>query len=140
MSGVRCRGGCTPCFRTLCYGTLCYRKRARCFGRADGLDLAPCEADGLEDIVHLLRVNRRMELFYFGEDRIKLLFVRRMREAIIKARSIAMVDSETDSAAVVEGIKHTAVSKVIGETTLLEHLTGESGKDEMEGFVEEHGL
>jgi hypothetical protein len=110
------------------------------FWRADGLDLAPSEADGLEDIVHLLRVNRRMELFYFGEDRIKLLFVRRMREASIEARSIAMVDGEADGAAVVEGVKHTAVSKVIGETTLLEHLAGEGGEDKMEGFVEEHCL
>ena len=79
-----------------------------------------------------------MELFYFGEDRIKLLFVRRMREASIKARSIAMVDGEADGAAVVEGIKHTAVSKVGGETTLLEHLAREGGEDKMEGFVEEH--
>ena len=109
-------------------------------GWADGLDLAPSEADRLEDIVHLLRVNRRVELLYLGEDRIKLLFVRRMREAIIKARSIAMVDGEADGAAVVEGFEHAAVSKVIGETTLLEHLTGEGGKDEMEGFVEEHCL
>ena len=122
------------------YWTLRYRKRAGCFGRADGADLAPSEADGLEDIVHLLRVNRRMELFYFGEDSIKLLFVRRMREASIKARSIMMVDGEADGAAVVEGIKHTAISKVIGETTLLEHLAREGGEDKMEGFVEEHCL
>ena len=61
-----------------------------------------------------------------------------MREAIIKAQSIAMVDSETDSAAVIEGIEDTAVSKVGGETTLLEHLAGEGGEDEMEGFVKEH--
>jgi hypothetical protein len=110
------------------------------FGWADGLDLAPCEADGLEDIVHLLRIDSRMQLLNLSDHGVKLLFVRRMREAIIKARSIAMVDSETDSAAVVEGIKHTAVSKVIGEMTLLEHLAGEGGKDEMEGFVEEHCL
>ena len=77
-------------------------------------------------------------MFHFGEDSVKLLFVRRMREAIIKARSIAMVDGETDGAAVIEGIKHAAVSKVIGETTLLEHLAGEGGEDKMEGFVEEH--
>ena len=49
-----------------------------------------------------------------------------------------MVDGEADGAAVVEGIKHAAVSKVIGETTLLEHLAGEGDEDEMEGFVEEH--
>lgn len=79
-----------------------------------------------------------MELFYFCEDSVKLLFVRRMREACIEARSIAMVDGEADGAAVVEGIKHAAVSKVIGETTLLEHLAGEGDEDEMEGFVEEH--
>ena len=79
-----------------------------------------------------------MQLLYLGEDGIKLLFVRRMREACIEARSIAMVDGETDGAAVVEGIKHAAVSKVIGETTLLEHLAGEGDEDEMEGFVEEH--
>ena len=79
-----------------------------------------------------------MELFYFGEDGIKLLFVRRMREAIVKAHSIVMVDGEADGAAVVEGIEDTAISKVGGETTLLEHLAGEGSEDEMEGFVEEH--
>ena len=94
----------------------------------------------MEDIIHLLRVNRRVELFYFGEDGIKLLFIRRMREAIVKARSIAMVDGEADGAAVVEGIEDTAVSKVGGETTLLEHLAGDGGEDKMEGFVEEHGF
>ena len=77
-------------------------------------------------------------MFYFGEDGIKLLFVRRMREAIIKAHSIVVVNGKTDGAAVVEGIEHSTVSKVGGETTLLEHLAGEGGEDEMEGFVEEH--
>ena len=132
--------GRSPIGRPAGYGTLRYRKRAGCFGLADRFDFSPSEADRLEDIVHLLRVNRRVELFYFGEDGIKLLFVRRMREAIIKTRSIAMVNGQTDSAAVVEGVEHTAVSKVGGETTLLEHLAGEGGKDEMEGFVEEHCL
>ena len=61
-----------------------------------------------------------------------------MREAIIEARSIAVVDGEADGAAVVEGIEDCAVSKVGGETTLLEHLAREGGEDEMEGFVEEH--
>ena len=79
-----------------------------------------------------------MQLLYLGEDGIKLLFVRRMREAIIKARSIVMVDGEADSAAVVEGIEDSAVGKVVGDTTLLKHLTGEGGEDKMEGFVEEH--
>ena len=51
-----------------------------------------------------------------------------------------MVDGEADGAAVVEGIKHAAVSKVGSETTLLKHLAGEGGEDKMEGFVEEHGL
>jgi hypothetical protein len=92
----------------------------------------------LEDIVHLLRVNRRVELLYLGEDRIKLLFVRRMREASVEAHSIVMVNGETDGTAVIEGIEHTTVSKVGRETTLLEHLTGEGGEDKMEGFVEEH--
>ena len=77
-------------------------------------------------------------MFYFCEDSVKLLFVRRMREAIIKTRSIAMVDGEADGAAVVEGFEHAAVSKVGGETTLLEHLAREGGEDKMEGFVEEH--
>ena len=81
-----------------------------------------------------------MQLLYLGEDGIKLLFVRRMREAIIKARSIVMVDGEADSAAVVEGIEDSAVGKVGGDTTLLEHLAREGGEDEMEGFVEEHCL
>ena len=81
-----------------------------------------------------------MQLLYLGENGIKLLFVRRMREAIIKARSIVMVDGEADSAAVVEGIEDSAVGKVGSETTLLEHLAGEGGEDEMEGFVEEHCL
>ena len=63
-----------------------------------------------------------------------------MREASVEACSIAMIDGETDGAAVVEGIEDSAVSKVGSETTLLEHLAGEGGEDEMEGFVEEHGL
>jgi hypothetical protein len=94
----------------------------------------------LEDIVHLQRVDSRVELLYLSEDSVELRFVRRMREAVIEARAITMVDSETDGAAVVEGIKHTAVSKVGSETTLLEHLTREGGEDVMEGFVEEHCL
>ena len=69
-----------------------------------------------------------------------MLFVRRMREAGIKARSIVMVDGDTDGTAVVEGIEHAAVGKVGSETTMLEHLAREGGEDEMEGFVEEHGL
>ena len=134
MSGVRYRGE-APCFRTLRY-----RKRVGRFGWTDGADLAPCEADRLEDIVHLQRVDGRVQLLYLGENGIKLLFVRRMREAIIKARSIAMVDGEADGAAVVEGVEDSAVGKVGSETTSLEHLAGEGGEDEMEGFVEEHCL
>jgi hypothetical protein len=61
-----------------------------------------------------------------------------MREAIIETRSIAVVDGKADGAAVVEGIEHSAVSKVGSETTLLEHLAREGREDEMEGFVEEH--
>ena len=49
-----------------------------------------------------------------------------------------MVNSETDSTAIIERIEDTAISKVVGETTLLKHLTGEGGEDKMEGFVEEH--
>jgi hypothetical protein len=94
----------------------------------------------LEDIVHLQRVNRRVELLYLSEDSVELRFVRRMREAVIEARAITMVDSETDGAAVVEGIEDSTVSKVGSETTLLEHLTREGGEDVMEGFVEEHCL
>ena len=81
-----------------------------------------------------------MQLLNLSDHSVKVLFVRRMREAGIKARSIAMVDGEADGAAVVEGVEHTAVSKVGSETTLLEHLAREGGEDEMEGFVEEHGL
>jgi hypothetical protein len=51
-----------------------------------------------------------------------------------------VVDGEADGTAVVKSIEHTAVSKVIGETTLLEHLAGEGGEDKMEGFVEEHDI
>ena len=51
-----------------------------------------------------------------------------------------MVDGDTDGTAVVEGIEHAAVGKVGSETTMLEHLAREGGEDEMEGFVEEHGL
>jgi hypothetical protein len=61
-----------------------------------------------------------------------------MREAIIETRSIAVVDGEADGAAVVEGVEHSAVSKVGSETTLLEHLAREGSEDEMEGFVKEH--
>ena len=81
-----------------------------------------------------------MQLLHLCEDGIKLLFVRRMREAIVKAHSIVVVNGKTDGAAVVESIEHSTVSKVGGETTLLEHLAGEGGEDEMEGFVEEHGF
>jgi hypothetical protein len=109
-------------------------------GRADGADLAPSEADGLEDIVHLQRVDSRMQLLDLGKHRVELRFVRRMREAVIEARAITMVDSETDGAAVVESIEDSAVGKVGGEATLLEHLAREGGEDVMEGFVEEHGL
>ena len=51
-----------------------------------------------------------------------------------------MVDSETYGAAVVESIEDSAVGKVGGEATLLEHLAREGGENVMEGFVEEHGL
>ena len=159
MSGVRCRGGCAPLalfrrcrptpgpslkgrvsFLREARGTLFLRwgeKDGR-FGWTDRLNLAPSEANRLEDILHLQRVDGRVQLLYLGEDGIKLLFVRRMREASIKARSIAMVDGEADGAAVVEGIEDSAVGKVVGDTTLLEHLAGEGGEDELEGFVEEH--
>ena len=79
-------------------------------------------------------------MFYFCEDSVKLLFVRRMREAIIKVRSIAMVDGEADGAAVVEGVEYSTIGEVGSETTLLEHLAGEGVEDEMEGFVEKHCL
>ena len=79
-----------------------------------------------------------MQLLDLSSYSIKLLFVRRMREACIEARSIAMVDGEADGAAVVEGIEDSAIGKVVGDTTLLEHLAGEGGEDKMEGFVEEH--
>ena len=110
------------------------------FGWTDRLNLAPSEANRLEDILHLQRVDGRVQLLYLGEDGIKLLFVRRMREASVEARSIAMVDGEADGAAVVKGIEDSAVGKVVGDTTLLEHLAGEGVEDEMEGFVEEHCL
>lgn len=108
------------------------------FGWADRLNLAPSEADGLKDIVHLQWVDSWVQLLHFGNDGIKLLFVRRMGKASIKAHSIVVVNGKTDSAAVVEGIEDSAVSKVVGETTLLEYLAGEGGEDKMEGFVEKH--
>ena len=49
-----------------------------------------------------------------------------------------LVNHEADGATVIERIEHTAISKVVGETTLLKHLTGEGGEDKMEGFVEKH--
>ena len=51
-----------------------------------------------------------------------------------------LVDREADGAAVVEGIEDSAVGKVGGEATLLEHLAREGGENVMEGFVEEHCL
>ena len=69
-----------------------------------------------------------------------MLFVRRMREASVEAHSIVMVNGYTDGTAVVEGVEDSAVGKVGGDTTLLEHLAREGGEDEMEGFVEEHCL
>jgi hypothetical protein len=61
-----------------------------------------------------------------------------MREAMIKTRSIVMVDGQADGATVVESVEYSAVSKVGSETTLLEHLAREGSEDEMEGFVKEH--
>ena len=81
-----------------------------------------------------------MQLLDLGKHSVELRFVRRMREAVIEARAITMVDSETDGAAVVESIEDSAVGKVGGDTTLLEHLAREGGENVMEGFVEEHGL
>ena len=63
-----------------------------------------------------------------------------MREAVIEARARTRVDRETYGAAVVESIEDSAVGKVGGEATLLEHLAREGGENVMEGFVEEHGL
>ena len=81
-----------------------------------------------------------MQLLDLGKHRVELRFVRRMREAVIEARAIALVDGETDGAAVVERIEDSAVGKVGGDTTLLEHLAREGGENVMEGFVEEHCL
>ena len=81
-----------------------------------------------------------MQLLDLGKHRVELRFVRRMREAVIEALAITMVDSETDGAAVVESIEDSAVGKVGGEATLLEHLAREGGENVMEGFVEEHCL
>ena len=81
-----------------------------------------------------------MTLFAFLHNGIESSLVGLVRKAHKKTSSVMVVNGEADSATVVEGIEHTTVSKVIGETTLLEHLTGEGRKDEMEGFVEEHGL
>jgi hypothetical protein len=81
-----------------------------------------------------------MQLLDLGKHSVELRFVRRMREAVVEARAITMVDSETDGAAVVESIEDSAVGKVGGDTTLLEHLAREGGEDVMEGFVEEHCL
>ena len=110
------------------------------FGRTDRLNLTPSEANRLEDILHLLRVDGWMQLLRLSHHGVILLFIRRMRETIKEAHSKMLVDHEADGAAVVEGFEHAAVSKVIGETTLLEHLAREGGEDEMEGFVEEHCL
>lgn len=104
------------------------------------LDLPPSEADGLKNIVHLQWIDSRIQLFYLGDDGVKLLFVRRMREASIKYSSIALVDGPADGATVVESVEYSTVSKVGGETTLLKHLAREGGEDKMESFVEKHCL
>lgn len=79
-----------------------------------------------------------MQELHLCNNSIKLLFVGRMGKTSIDPRSIEIVNSKANSAAVVEGIEDTAISKVVGETTLLEHLTRECGKDKIESFVEEH--
>ena len=81
-----------------------------------------------------------MQELHLCNNSIKLLFVGRMGKTSIDPRSIEIVNSKANSAAVVEGIEDSAVGKVGSETTLLEYLAGEGGEDEMEGFVEEHGL
>ena len=81
-----------------------------------------------------------MQLLDLGKHRVELRFVRRMREAVIEARAITMVDDETDGAAVVEGVEDSTVSKVGGEAALLEHLAREGGENVMDGFVEDHCL
>ena len=62
-----------------------------------------------------------------------------MRQAGKKTITVVTIDSEANRTTVIESVKHTAVSEVGGEPTLLEHLTGESGEDKMKGVVEEHG-
>ena len=74
------------------------------------------------------------------EDGIKLLLVGLVRKAHKKTSSVVTVDGEANGTTVIESIKHTAVSQVGGEPTLLEHLAREGGKDKMEGVVEEHGV
>lgn len=51
---------------------------------------------------------------------------------------ILLVEYLAELFALVESFKHPAVSKIVGETTLLKYLAGERGEDKMEGFVEEH--
>ena len=123
--------------RALLFG---WGEKDRRFGWTDRLNLAPSEANRLKDILHLLWVDGWMQLLCLSHHGVKLLFIRRMRETIKEAHSKMQVDREADGAAVVKGVEHAAVGKVIGETTLLEHLAGESGEDKMEGFVEEHCL
>jgi hypothetical protein len=79
-----------------------------------------------------------MQLLCLRYHGVKLLLIRRMRETIKEAHSKMLVDREADGSAVVEGIEDSAIGKVVGDTTLLEHLAGEGGEDKMEGFVEEH--
>ena len=112
----------------------------RRFGWTDRLNLAPSEANRLEDILHLLWGDGWMQLLRLIHHGVKLLLIRRMRETIKETHSKMLVNREADGSAVIKGVEHAAVGKVIGETTLLEHLAGESSEDKMEGFVEEHCL
>ena len=117
-----------------------WSKENWCFWGTNRFDFTPCKTDGLKYILYLLWINTWVQLLHLGNDGIKLLLVRRMRQTSIEANSVSLVNGEADGAAVVEGVEYSTIGEVGSETTLLEHLAGESVEDEMEGFVEEHCL
>ena len=117
-----------------------WSKENWCFWGTNRFDFTPCKTDGLKYILYLLWINTWVQLLHLGNDGIKLLLVRRMRQTSIEANSVSLVNGEADGAAVVEGVEYSTIGEVGSETTLPEHLAGEGVEDEMEGFVEEHCL
>ena len=77
-----------------------WSKENWCFWGTNRFDFTPCKTDGLKYILYLLWINTWVQLLHLGNDGIKLLLVRRMRQTSIEANSVSLVNGEADGAAV----------------------------------------